>query len=233
MRLFQSSPARSFCALCASLCLQACVSGIDPIFTETAPREVAAGLTEPVAVFRQVCLTGRTFPHSITTLALDQGWRTASETDLEAASLEMLKKTVLEMPGGGARVSEEQQLLALQIPDNTAPLILSTERRIADGQTRSTRCALHTAGAFLSQCEAMGRLAGKAPDSNQRYEATGAHFIRWQGIVENRPAVLGCETTPQSPTLAYSGTVLSLTVDYTQRKGAVRSSQPRADASTQ
>lgn len=233
MRLFQFSLARLLCALCACFYLQACVSGIDPIFTKTAPREISAGLTEPVTVFRQVCLTGRTFPQSVATLALDQGWQPASETDLKAAALEPLKKTVLEMPGGGARVSEEQQLLALQNPNDAVPLILSVERRISDGRTRSTRCALHTAGPFLSQCEAMGRLAGKAPDSNQRYEATGAHFIRWQGTVENRPAVLSCETTPQSPTLDYAGTVLSLTVDYTQRKGAVRSSQPHADASTQ
>ena len=219
--------------LCACLCLPACVSGLDPVFTETAPREIATGLTEPVTVFRQVCLTGRTFPQSVSTLALDQGWRPASETDLEAAALETLKKTVLEMPGGGARINEEQQLLALPIPDSAVPLIVSAERRMADGRTRSTRCALYTEAPFLSQCEAMGRLAGKAPDSNQRYEATGAHFIRWQGTVENRPAVLGCETTPQSPTLAYSGTVLSLTVDYTLHTGAVRSSRPRAGVSTQ
>ena len=230
MRLSDSA-ARAVCALPVCLFLQSCVTGIDPNFTETAPREMAAGLTEPVIVFREACLTGRTFPQSITMLALDQGWRPASEDDLKAAALEKLRKSILEMPGGGARISEEQQLLALQTPDFAAPLILSAERRIANGHTRSTRCAVYTTGTFLSQCEAMGRLAGKAPDSNQRYEATGAHFIRWQGVVENRPAALACETTPQSPTLAYSGTILSLTLDYTQRKGEVRSSQPRADAS--
>lgn len=230
MRLFDSA-ARTLVALPACLLLQACVTGIDPVFTETAPREMSAGLSGPVAAFREVCLTGRTFPQSITTLALDQGWQMASEDDLKAAKLEKLRKSILEMPGGGARISEEQQLLALRIPDASAPLILSAERRIASGRIRSTRCALYTADAFLNQCEAMGRLAGKAPDSNQRYEATGAHFIRWQGVVENRPAALACETTPQSPTLAYSGTILSLTLDYTQHQGTVRSSRPRAGAS--
>ncbi|WP_075995583.1 hypothetical protein [Salaquimonas pukyongi] len=231
MRLFRFNRIRAACSLGVCLALQACLAGIDPVFTETARVEIGSGLTDPVVAFREVCLTGRTTPQSIAALALDQGWQPANETDLEAVGLTKLRKRVLEIPGGGAKVSEEQHLLALRSESYSAPLILSAERRIGDARTRSTRCAVYAEGPFLSQCEAMGRLAGKAPDSNQRYEATGAHFIRWQGVVENRPAALGCETTPQSPTLAYSGTVLSLTLDYTRHKETVRASLPRAAAS--
>lgn len=231
------------CALAAlAACSQTTISSRTPDLAFAAPiselLENGASSTA-VSYFQDLCLRAPHSPADGKALALRLGWQTASNEELQNAGLGNLRKAILEIPGGGARFREEQEIVSRRIIDGdgrAAILVGAFERRIAGQEVRSSQCSVYLQDDFLKTCETLGQFVGRAPDRNQAYPQRGAHFIQWAIRLDSREALLNCARTPQSVLLPYEGITLSVSVDHsgTARKSAfgsmpVRSTPPAFD----
>ena len=168
-----------------------------------------------ISSFRGLCLSGELLPEGWEVSSFSNGWTKATDKVLDEAGLSPIKKIVLEIPGGGGRFDEEQRLIS-KSHDQEA-MIGNLERRYIGTQTLSSSCSVYGKVEHLKTCETIGRLLDKAPDPNQRYAHNNSHFIRWETRIDGRPATISCDYVPESQSLTYDGTVLSLVIDHTQK----------------
>lgn len=223
-------------------CSQTTTSAYAPDLALSTPlAHMAEGDTLSAAVshFQDLCLRPAMSPAEGKALALRLGWREVGDDELVKAGLQRLRKAILEVPGGGARIREEQEIVtrdAVESDEDKALLIAAFDRRLAGNETRSTQCTVYLQGDYLKTCETLGKVADRAPDRNHRYPQRDAHFIQWTIRLDGREAILNCSRTPQSVLLPYDGVTLSVHADHsgTARKTAfkpvaVRSSQPAVD----
>jgi len=219
MRVFDS-----FKQLIAMAALSGCVSAGPDIGALDLSSSQALSTSELTRVFQQACLMGNR-----TSLGGDEfamgliGWSLADDVLLEQNGLEALRKTVLAVPGGGARYSGTQELYAMTSGEMT--IVLGHEQDFARTKHVTSRCSVYAPGELLAECESLGRLVGKAPDKNLNFPSSKARFISWDVKTGNRAAVVGCEHAPQSRLMPYEGIVLSLTIDE-----QATTSQPVSDA---
>lgn len=152
-------------------------------------------------------------------------WKPASVGDLQANHLSHIKRTVLEVPGGGGRYKESQTLLTYS---NHHEINISNQIFRFDRSNRRvhTQCTLYLPGRnHLSLCTALGKALNKAPDANQRFSNQNVHLIHWNITVDGHPVRLGCkghQLTPHqensqqkfSPPATFTGASLSLSINH-------------------
>lgn len=185
-----------------------------------------------LTAFVQQCLGQINSSSEFAALAVQNGWQAADSAILEEAGLSRLKKTVLEIPGGGSPVRETQSLFSKRY--RNAVFILGIEERYERRRRLNTSCSLYGQGEpLLKVCAALGKIIGRAPDENRRYEGSNSHFITWRSTPGDRPTQIRCQQSPQSQILPYAGVVLSKLVDQSpvisRRTSSV--SRPRAGGS--
>ncbi len=205
------------------LLLGACVPVPDRAFDLSARTDFQ--VDNPLAnTFAGICLAGDG-SQAWHELAAKHGWIIADDALLAANGLQGLRRKILEVPGGGAHVSETQAVFIGVEADKVAALSLETSSSRDGGQ--SARCLVHFSKAdHLALCASLGRLLGKAPDRNQRYTAHDAHFIGWDMHRDGRPVRIGCDKAALSP--AQTGVVMSISIDLSVRTKPL---QPEAVAS--
>ena len=187
--------------------------------------------SELTNAFRSFCLTGTVNLEGFAAKALDSGWRKATDQQLKDAGLVQLRKKVLRVPGGGAPVEEAQEIFF----DSTNARFLAFEHRYDRKRLTRTACSIYgQEGEFLAHCTKIGRILNKAPARNRKYGGGGNHFIAWNGTLGDKPANVICQHTPDSPTLPYEGTQLSILVSQVETKSARKrirkSNRQRSDA---
>jgi len=189
--------------LVSNLLISGCVAttATTPLPTTfSLPSDLEIHETQFVSRFLQACID----PRKSTSNA---GWTEASDNRLKEMGLGQLKRKVLEIPGGGAPVSEKQDVFVAE--DGTG-LVLEYVVISSRGKSDEHRCSVYADREFLPSCTALGQALKRPPDRNTRYENTGAHFINWQATQENRDISIECATSPQSVTLPYEGTQLTV-----------------------
>ncbi|MEZ5871709.1 MAG: hypothetical protein R3D32_07645 [Nitratireductor sp.] len=180
--------------------------------------------------FSRLCLSG-TFMADTNSAETERLWSEPDDSALAAAGLTSLKKAILEMPGGGAVVSERQLLRQARF-GNTG-IVLAVEAVLERDKPVRLSCNMFSRDEqLLETCTALGRAIGKAPDANRKYPALDAHFIEWNVQLEAKPGLVTCERAPRSPILPYDGVALKLVLDLTQpqkRQIAINTAPNRVD----
>ena len=227
MSLFDSKIQSVFLVILGAL-LSSCVSSElsqSDLSADVGRSRSAYVLDNPLVMdFQSLCINGKTYPWEWQETGLKLDWRNATERELEIATLGKLRKSVLAIPGGGARFDEEQILLSKGESDQL--VISSLERRFKGNSSLLSSCSVFAQSDHLKTCESIGKLLGRAPDHNKSYPQNKAHFIRWDTFVNTHPATISCDYAPNSKTQAYDGTVLTLQIDHTTKgKTAPKASQ--------
>lgn len=220
--------------LACLLALSACVSSNSSMRGFKAIDLSAAAGSEVsflVGQFSKLCLTQSQNAQSILEGAKAGEWVEASNAVLKAEGLSKLHKTTLKIPGGGSPIEETQSILAKSFEDE--PLILEVSERFDRKRLVSVGCTLFgKQGEFLKHCSSLGGLINRAPDQNTKYKESEAHFISWNASLDGKQARIRCITTPNSPTLPYEGTQLSVSINpLAEIKTARKSSQPQTGVS--
>lgn len=135
-------------------------------------------------------------------------WSVTNDEKLNSLGLTNLRKKILEIPGGGARYRETQNIYVDE--NEGSPLVLNIEERFENEQLSSQKCEFYAKENLLESCAALGKILKQAPDRNQKYPEQNAHFISWNLKAGDRPAHLVCKQVPSSGLLPYDGIVLSL-----------------------
>ena len=164
----------------------------------------------------------------ISLLAIEEGWRDAQYDELEKAKLKNLRRTVLEIPGGGGRYRETQSLLT-RGSDSGVIFLNLMQKFDRREKLISSQCSLHIEDAdHLPICTSVGKMLNRAPQSNSKFSKTNSQFIRWNVVFNNYSASVRCDGMG---TLAdeddheaveenqqFTGTVISLVVDRTVKQ---------------
>ncbi len=171
------------------------------------------------ARFAETCLNGASseswFEH-----AGNHGWIVANDDWLATNGFAGLRRTVLQIPGGGAHVSETQAVF--QKAGSTGAMALSIETSKSRDGGQTAKCTVHVMNAdHLAVCASLGRALGRAPDRNQRYKDRDAQFIGWDMHHGGKPTRIGCDKPSVPP--VQSGVVMSMTMDLTPNATPVRS----------
>ena len=192
-------------ALCVSACTQQ--GSLDKNRQETGLQADMASANPHVERFHKICLAENASQAKRYDLASVQGFSDASDASLKAAGLLQLKKTVLEIPGGGAPVSETQKLMARSGDTGS---VLALEQRLEKSRPVSTYCKLYAASEnYLEMCEALGKVIGRAPDANKKYKTGNAHFINWHVSLHGKNTRISCEAPGSTALPDFKGGVLS------------------------
>ena len=179
-----------------------------------------------VMQFGNICLSGNADTKQIIQTAKSAGWQNATKKQLKEANLYRLEKKILIIPGGGAPVEERQELLTQSFVDTL--LILETSQRFDRNKLTATTCTVFgNQGEFLKNCAHLGEFLNRAPDQNTKYKESNAHFIGWSGLIAGKQARIKCITTPNSPTLPYEGTQLSVNINPLVETKSIRKSNPQ------
>jgi len=219
----------------AGFFLAACTTGGSvretaiPAHSASPPHQQPAERSALLTAFVQQCLGPVNSSSEFAALAVQNGWQAADSAILEEAGLSRLKKTVLEIPGGGSPIRETQSLFSKRNRDTI--LVLGIEERYERRRRLNTSCSLYAQGEpLLKVCAALGKIIGRAPDENRRYKGSNSHFITWRSTPGDRPTQIRCQQSPQSQVLPYAGVVLSKLVDQSPAISGKTSnvSQPRA-----
>ena len=204
--------------LLACLSVSACVSTNQSTleFQAIDPSKIQSNLDNTpllVGQFSSLCLNTERKVKQIIEDANLSGWKVASKEKLKKEDLGRLKKQTLIIPGGGAPVEETQNILIKSFEDEN--FILEISQRFDRKQLTTNTCTIYgKQSEFLKNCSSLGELIKRAPDQNTKYKESDAHFIGWNASLSNRPARIKCQHTPNSPTLPYDGTQLSVSVDH-------------------
>ena len=159
--------------------------------------------------FYRICLSENASEAKRYDLATLEGFSEASDKDLQSLGLSPIRKTVFEIPGGGARVSESQKLL---FHDGDVGSLLSLEQHKEQKRLVSSSCKLYSADEdHLKMCETLGRVIGRAPDTNKKYKASNAHFINWHVSLNSKRVRISCENPGSSALPEFAGSILSVT----------------------
>ena len=178
-----------------------------------------------VRQFSKLCLAQTESAQSIFEKAKADDWQEASKNTLNAEGLSKLKKITLRIPGGGSPVEESQSILTKSFEDDV--FVLEIAERFDRKRLVSIGCTLFgKQGEFLQHCANLGELINRAPDQNTKYKESNAHFISWNAALSGKQARIRCITTPNSPTLPYEGTQLSVSLNPLAEIKTVRKSNP-------
>lgn len=162
-----------------------------------------------VQSFYKVCLSENSSEDKRYDLATSQGFTQLSKSQLKTFGLSSVRKKITEVPGGGAPVSETQQLLVL---DDEIKTILSLETYKEQDKLLNSSCKFYSKTEnYLKLCEVLGRVIGRAPDSNKKYEASKAHFINWHISLHGKQARVSCESPGSVRLPDFKGGILSAT----------------------
>ena len=179
-----------------------------------------------VRQFTKHCLARATNAQSIFEKAKASDWHEASKKALYTEGLSKLNKTTLKIPGGGSPVEESQSILTKSFEDDV--FVLEISERFDRKRHVSIDCTLFgKQGEFLHHCANLGELINRAPDQNTKYKESDAHFISWNAALADKQARIRCITTPNSPTLPYEGTQLSVSINPLAEIKTVRKSNPQ------
>ena len=210
------------------LSLSACVSsntstrGLQAIDLSSVSNSEASLL---VREFSKLCLAQTASAQSILEKAKADDWQEASKNTLNAEGLSKLKKITLRIPGGGSPVEESQSILTNSFEDEV--FVLEISERFDRKRLVSIGCTLFgRQGEFLKNCASLGEIINRAPDQNTKYKESDAHFISWNAALSGKQARIQCLTTPNSPTLPYEGTQLSVSLNPLAEIKTVRKSSP-------
>lgn len=184
-----------------------------------------------VRQFSKLCLAQTASAQSILEKAKADDWREASKKTLNKEGLSKLVKTTLKIPGGGSPVEESQSILTNSFEDKM--FVLEISERFDRKRLVSSGCTLFgKQGEFLKHCASLGELINRAPDQNTKYKESDAHFISWNAALSGKQARIRCITTPNSPTLPYEGTQLSVSLNpLAEIKTVRKSSLPQSGVS--
>jgi len=185
--------------------------------------------SELVSQFTNLCLSGEVDARQIIAAAKSTDRQFATQQTLKKESLVRLKKQTL--PGGGEPIEETQELLSKSFEE--VHLILEISQQFEHKKLTATTCTVFgKKNEYLKNCEQLGKLINRAPDQNTKYKESKAHFISWRGSVSSKQAAIKCITRPNSPTLPYEGTQLTVNINHlTEIKTVRKSNQPQSDAS--
>ena len=214
-----------FCLLSLSACVNnnSSTRGLHAIDLSAAVDSEASLLVQQ---FSKLCLAQTTSAQSIFEGAKADDWQEASKNTLNAEGLSKLVKITLKIPGGGSPVEESQSILTKSFEDEV--FVLEISERFDRKRLVSIGCTLFgRQGEFLENCAGLGELINRAPDQNTKYKESDAHFISWNAALSGKQARIRCITTPNSPTLPYEDTQLSVSLNPLTEIKTVRKSNPQ------
>lgn len=163
-------------------------------------------------------------------IAPPSDWRMAHDSELEQFQLPDLRRKILEIPGGGGRFRDAQQIFSYK--SDKLALIANVQQRV-DRKTQlrvRSDCVVYAKNSEgLSTCAALGQLIGKAPESNTRMKETGSHFIKWSIAYANETQHFKCSVhapLQQAETAGqYRGVIVSRITDHIQSENRTRRSR--------
>lgn len=143
--------------------------------------------------FARLCLEENRSISQLVEFAKSDGWQVTNSDALKQAGLAKLKRTMLEIPGGGGRYRETQSILSLGTA--TVDLIANMMERFDRGNNLvRTECTLYSSQTdYLPVCAAIGTLLNGPPQSNKKFPHSNSHFIRWSIEINQRPASVRCD----------------------------------------
>jgi len=166
------------------------------------------------SAFAKLCMSGKLSAQEMAENAIQQGWSRANKVSLTKHGLTGIKKQILKIPGGGARVHESQEIFEKRFEENT--LHLGIEERFDRDQLVSTQCSVFSQQEILlGVCAAIGNRLSRNPDTNRIYKNSGAHFVSWNASSQDRPVKISCQQAPNSIIQPYEGVAVFLVINQT------------------
>ncbi len=174
------------------------------------PSLVTAQSTEQpgLAAFYNLCLSGGSSATDMLARAKSSGYQNTTDGKLAELKQSSLRKTTLVIPGGGAFISETQEIM--HSPDTKDPFLLVVEQQFANKRHIKTECNIFARQhEYLATCTALGYMLERAPSHNARYERKNAHFVEWSGQAAGKPLKINCSGDDGSDQSNFVGTRLS------------------------
>ncbi len=181
--------------------------------------------SEPAKTFANLCMANNKSIPTIEALALETKWLLAEVKDLEKAKLSKLRRTILEIPGGGGHFRETQTLLIDKSHETKRFLNLMQKFNRQD-KLVSTKCVFYVEGEnHLPICTSIGKLLKRPPDSNSKFSQSNSQFIRWNIVLHAKKGSVRCDgmgtieadakQDTKTNANGFNGTIVSLTIDRT------------------
>ena len=170
--------------------------------------------------FYRLCLRSGDNSEDMISRASEMGFVAATDIQLASLGLAALRKTTLVIPGGGAFISETQQIMIN--PGQTEKLVLVVENQFAKKKHIKTECSIHASKSkHIETCATLGYMLERAPSHNTRYSQQNAHFIEWDGKADGSSMKVGCSGTTDDSDGKYTGTRLSAKYLHSPRDGTL------------